>query len=147
MDPNGLAVEAGRAVAVSYRLELDGGVTLDKSPQPVWYVQGGEGFPPALQRALVGKHAGDAVIVALEAKDAFGERDEGLVMKLPRAQFKDAEPLALGERLEGRRPGLEVGCLVTALDAETVTVDFNPQLAGNAIVARLRVEEVRSSLP
>lgn len=142
-----LTVAAGRAVAVRYRLELEGGVAVDVSKQPLWYVQGQGGFPPKLQAALAGKKKGELVTVALAPEDAVGARDEALVLQLPRSQFKDAEPLARGERLEGRRDGQATGCVVVALDEQTVTVDFNPDLAGLPLTARLRVEDVAAALP
>jgi len=142
-----MTVAPGRAVAVHYRLELDGGVTVDVSKQPVWYVQGKDGFPPKLQAALTGKKKGDVVTVALAPEDAVGARNEALVLKLPRSQFTDAEPLARGERIEGRRDGKATVCVVVALDEKTVTVDFNPDLAGLPLTARLRVEDVAAALP
>ena len=140
--PKSTAVEPGRKVAVEYRLELDGGVTLDVSRAPVRYVHGSDGFPAPLQKALTGKHSGDVVTVTLSAAEAFGARNEALVLRLPRAQFKDAEPLAQGERLEGRRDGKGAACIITALDETTVTVDFNDALAGAKVIARLRVDDV-----
>lgn len=142
-----LTVAPGRAVAVHYRLELDGGVTVDVSQQPLWYVQGRDGFPPKLQAALVGRKKGDVVTVALAPEEAVGARNEALVLTLPRGQFKDAEPLAQGERLEGQRDGKATACLVVALAEKSVTVDFNPDLAGLPLTARLRVEDVAAALP
>ena len=142
-----LTVAAGRAVAVRYRLELDGGVTVDVAKQPVWYVQGEADFPARLQAALAGKKKGDVVTVALSAQDAVGARDEALVRTLPRSQFKDVEPLAVGARLEGRRDGQATSCAVVALDAAAVTVDFNPDFAGLPMTARLVVEDVAAALP
>ena len=140
--PSTKVVEPGRTVSVNYRLELDGGVTVDLSTAPVRYVHGSGDFPASLQKALAGKRAGDVVTVTLPPEDALGARNEALVLKLPRAQFTSAEPLALGERLEGRREGQNAGCLITALDDATVTVDFNDALAGATLMARLRIDDV-----
>ena len=138
-----LTVAPGRAVCVQYRLSLEGGVTLEAPKAPQWYVQGGEGFPTPLQKALVGQAKGAVIAVRLEAKEAFGLRDDALVVTMPRARFTGA--LQVGDRVEGTEPGM--AGKVRALDETSVTVDFNPEFAGAPIIARLEVVEVAAELP
>jgi FKBP-type peptidyl-prolyl cis-trans isomerase 2 len=142
------AIAPGTAVAVSYRLELDGGLTAEASQEAVWYVQGQDSFPLPLQRALVGKKKGDSVTVRLEAKDAFGERDPKLVKEVRRSQFKSAEPLSLGQQLIGSPDGkIKRAAVVVALTAQTVTVDVNHFWAGAPVTAKLHVVDVALQPP
>jgi FKBP-type peptidyl-prolyl cis-trans isomerase SlyD len=134
-------------VALSYRLELEGGLTAEVSSAPVWYLHGQQGLPPVLQRALEGHRQGDQVEVRLSPQEALGAYDVGLVARAPRIQFKDAEPLAISDRVTGHHQGLRLEGLVVALDDSTVTVDFNPFLAGSGFTAVLQVEAVADALP
>jgi FKBP-type peptidyl-prolyl cis-trans isomerase SlyD len=138
-----LTIGPGSAVAVRYRLSLEGGVTLEAPAQARWYVQGSDGFPAVLQRALVGKKKGEVVTLTLPPAEAFGLRDPALVVKLPRERFGAIEP---GERV-APDANPEAEGLVRAVDASGVTVDFNPEFADAPILMRLEVTEVAAVMP
>ena len=138
-----LTIGPGSAVAVRYRLSLEGGVTLEAPAQARWYVQGSDGFPAVLQRALVGKKQGEVVTLTLPPAEAFGLRDPALVVKLPRERFGALQP---GERVAADADPAAEG-LVRAVDASSVTVDFNPEFADAPILMRLEVTEVAAAMP
>jgi FKBP-type peptidyl-prolyl cis-trans isomerase SlyD len=147
--PAGLDVAPGRAVCVRYRYALNGGIVVDAPKEPLWFVHGKPGFPEKAQRALLGKRAGDRIELELAPADLTGVRSEALVAALPRSALKTAEPLEVGMRIAGRPPGATAPThgRVTALTAETVTIDFNPLLAGLTLFAVVQIEAVALAIP
>jgi FKBP-type peptidyl-prolyl cis-trans isomerase 2 len=144
---NDLTISPGRAVCLTFRFELDGGLTAEASKEPLWYIQGQEGLPAKVQEALLGKKKGDEVVVRLTAKDAVGEVRGAWIKTSPRGLFKAAEPLALGERVTVTQSGESATARVVKLDAQSVTLDFNSPLAGLPMTARVRVEAVALAVP
>jgi FKBP-type peptidyl-prolyl cis-trans isomerase SlyD len=95
-----------------------------------------------VERALEGHLEGDVVEVRLEPKDAFGQRDPKGILEVDRDEFPP--DVAAGDRFEVENA--DGGILVIhVLDvgAETVHIDTNHPLAGQAIVLRVRILEVR----
>ena len=78
-------------------------------------------------RAVTGLEVGKSAKVRMEAKEAYGERRDDLIVKVPIA---DAPPgLQVGQRVSiGQRPAV-----VTAINSTEVTVDANHELAGKAL--------------
>ena len=91
-------------VSFDYVLKDDSGQVLDSSEgaQPLAYLHGAGGIIPGLERALVGKQAGDELQVAVAPEDAYGVRNEALRQAVPREQFGDIEELAVGDAVPRR---------------------------------------------
>ncbi len=90
----------------------------------------------ALWEAIKGMSVGESRTLRLEPKDAFGERDPGLVRVMPVADFRrrEIEP----------RPGLQIdidGVIATvkSVNSGRVMIDANNQLAGERIRYEIRV--------
>lgn len=135
------------AVAVSYRVELDGGVTAAVSEVPLWFTYGDSTLSARVQAALLGKRVGDRVAVRLEPGEAFGVHDAKKVLTLPRQRFAGAEPISLGERLAAKGPsGTRTG-VITALDTQQVTIDLNSPWAGAPVTVLMHVEAIATKAP
>ncbi len=90
----------------------------------------------ALWDAIKGMSVGESRTLRLEPKDAFGERDSGLVRVMPVADFRrrDIEP----------KPGLQIdidGVIATvkSVNSGRVMIDANNQLAGERIRYEIKV--------
>jgi FKBP-type peptidyl-prolyl cis-trans isomerase SlyD len=135
-----------KAVAIEFTLKDDAGETLETSVggEPLWYLQGIGNIVPGLERALDGKGVGDTVDVKLAAADAYGERDEKEVRKVPLRKFK-APRIKVG----GRYPlqaedGMRV-VTVQSVSGDYALVDGNHPLAGQALHFICKVIEVRDA--
>jgi len=90
----------------------------------------GEGkVVPGLDGSVREMRVGEERTVEVEPEQAFGERDDEKVVEIPRADLEarsdvTAEPGELVQSETG-----ETGW-ITRIDDETVTVDFNHELAG-----------------
>ncbi len=141
-------MEVGRNTVVSLEIELADlwGNLIQRSDAPVHYLHGGyDDIVPALERALEGRRAGEALTLRLEPEEAFGEYDESLLRVEPRANFPPE--LAVGMQFEGIPGGAQDGVIyaVTDIAGDRVVLDGNHPLAGIAIEFRCKVRDVRAA--
>jgi len=122
-------------------------VATTQGHEPLVYVHGTGGIVRGLEDALAGKQAGDHLEVEVAPEQGFGKRHEGLVQTLPRSLLgSDSEP-QVGARLKAQTEKGPLDVVVTAVDADTVTVDGNHPLAGRPFRAQVEVVDVRLATP
>ena len=111
---------------------------------PLEFEVGADEVPPGIDRAVRTMSPGEERTVTLDPAEGFGERDDGRVVDVPRLELesqsgREAQPWRPVESATG-----EVGW-ITDVTAETVTVDFNHDLAGERLTFELRLLEVREA--
>jgi len=141
-----LNIGPNTVAAVDVELQDLWGNVLQKTDEPLLYLHGGgDGLLPALERALDGKAEGERLEVRLEPEDAFGDYEPELLRVEPREAFP--EVLQVGMRFEGvpgDAPAEElVVYTVTGIADEQVVVDGNHPLAGERVLFKCTVREVR----
>lgn len=87
---------------------------------------------PGLDDAVRGMAVGEERTVKVEPARAFGERDDGKVVEMPRADLEDGSDVTARPGELVRSETGETGW-ITEADGETATVDFNHELAGVAV--------------
>lgn len=112
------------------------------------YLHGGyAGIFPKVEEALTGKAVGGEVLLSLEPEDAFGEYDEDLIRMEPASVFP--ANVEVGMQFEGVPPGEDddrwVIYTVTDIADGQVVVDGNHPLAGERLIFKGRVTEVRAA--
>jgi FKBP-type peptidyl-prolyl cis-trans isomerase 2 len=135
-------IEEGKTVAFEYRLSLDDGTVVESnvdSGQPFEYVQGGGQILPALEAALEGLSENDTKSVKLAAEDAYGTVNPEAFQEVPRDRIP-GEALTVGTQLSA--PGYEGPIRVHEVKDETVVLDFNHPLAGQALTFDIRVVSI-----
>ena len=133
-------------VSIDYTLTNDAGEVLDssKGAEPLDYIHGTGQIIPGLENALVGKQKGDAFKVRLEARDAYGERDESRTMTATKAQFGGEDPeVGLQVRTDG--PGGGQVLRIVSVEGDVVTLDGNHPLAGVPLTFDVTVVGVRAA--
>ena len=109
-------------------------------PTELAYLHGGYGqLLPALERALEGRGAGEAVRLQLEPEQAFGEYDAGLLRVEPASRY--GEGVAVGMQVE-EGDGLY---RVTEVAGGSVVLDANHPLAGMALRFALVILSIRAA--
>jgi len=155
-----MAISNGDTVTVEYTGRLDDGTVFDTSLESVATEEGLADDQPdreyqpltveigagriieGLEAGLVGMEAGDEDSVTIEPEQAYGERTDDRVVDYEAAEFR--------EMLGGRDPevGLEIQTEeglpgeVVDVDDETVSVDFNHELAGETLTFDVEVVSV-----
>ena len=136
-------------VTVQFKLSNESGQVLESSPEgrPLVYVHGAQGVLPVLGRELTGKAAGDHFDLCISPEQGFGARQPAVVEVIPRAYLQNAGPMAIGAKVTrtDSSSGAQVQYVVTAVDAETVTVDANHPLAGMTLRFEGVVIDVREA--
>jgi len=147
-------IDRGTVVTLAYDLKDCDGRSLDEPDAEMAYLHGFGGIFPKVEEALQGKRVGQEVNVTLEPEDAFGEYDADLLRVEERGLFPDT--LEIGMRFEGI-PGDQRGqpprgqdstdealiYTVTDITDEKVVVDGNHPLAGERLLFKCTVKDVR----
>ena len=143
-------IDAGTVVTLAYELRAADGEFLDEPGATVAYLHGGfGGIFPKVEAALQGHGAGHVVELSLEPEDAFGDYEPELLRVEPREAFP--EVLQVGMRFEGvpgDAPAEElIVYTVTGIADEQVVVDGNHPLAGERVLFKCTVNDVRAATP
>jgi FKBP-type peptidyl-prolyl cis-trans isomerase SlyD len=133
-------------VAIDYTLTLESGQEIDKSPegQPLGFIAGTGQIIPGLEKALIGRIAGDSAKVVVEPEDAYGPVKDDLFQEVPNSQFPSDVDVKAGMAFEAQGPNGPFMITVAKInDNDTVTVDLNHPMAGKQLHFDVNVVEVR----
>ena len=123
----------GDQVSIHYTGRLNDGTVFDSSDgsDPLVFVLGTGQVIPGFENAVMGMNAGDTKTVKIIAREAYGSRQEELVMNVDRGQIPEELEIEVGQRLQMEKPdGETMRVTVTHITDEIVTLDANHPLAG-----------------
>lgn len=135
---SGRVAQDGDSVLVHYRGTLDDGSVFDTSRErdPLGFVVGSGGVIAGFDNAVRGLAVGDAVTVRMEPADAYGERDESMILEFPRSDAP--EGLSVGDQVSvSGRPAT-----VLEVTDEIVKIDANHELAGQALTFEIELVSI-----
>ena len=131
-------------VSFHFTLSVNGkAVESSFESEPLVYLHGRNAIVPGLEEALVDHIKGDKLNVTLPPEKAYGVRNENLVQKLPLDQFpKDVE---VGMQFQVDGPQGPMILTVSNVSDKEVTIDANPELAGQTLTFEIEVMDVRTA--
>tara|TARA_R110002096_G_scaffold81606_12_gene190186 strand:- start:1508 stop:1939 length:432 start_codon:yes stop_codon:yes gene_type:complete len=135
----------GDTVHVHYRGTLDNGTEFDSSAgrDPLQVTLGEGQVIPGFENALIGMAEGDTKTVTLPVDQAYGEKQSGLVHEVKRDQIPPHIELEVGSMLAASDPqGQQMQLTVVGLEGDTVTLDANHPLAGQALTFELTMSKI-----
>ena len=141
-------VQAGDHVIIEYEGMLEDDVIVESSSDngPCEFEVGAGFMPPGFEKALIGMVEGEEKSVILPPAEAFGYKDNKLLHTVRLDVFgKNIEPkpgMVLGMSLENEGKNEKIPALVTAVNGEDVTIDFNHPLAGKTISYKLTLKAI-----
>jgi FKBP-type peptidyl-prolyl cis-trans isomerase SlyD len=111
--------------------------------EPLTVLLGTGSIIPGLEDALVGRAAGDKFEVVVPAAQAYGERSDTLLQRVPKKYFPDQYSLRPGQRVvlktqDGPRP-----VLVVKIGQSVVDVDLNHPMAGKDLKFDIEMVDIR----
>jgi FKBP-type peptidyl-prolyl cis-trans isomerase SlyD len=132
-------------VSFHFTLKNVDGKTIESSvnDEPLVYLHGRNGIVPGLEEALTNGKKGDKLNVTLPPEKAYGPRNESLVQQIPRKDFP--EDVQAGMQFQADTPQGPVIVTVTAVNDKEVTVDANPEMAGETLNFEIEVMDVRAA--
>lgn len=136
---------AGDTVRVHYTGKLDDGTQFDSSTggAPMEFAVGAGQVIPGFDKAVEGMSIGESKSVKIPPEDAYGPHHDQLVQQVPRSALtNDIEPV-VGMALQAQAPdGQLLKLLVTAVSEDSITVDANHALAGEALNFDIELVEI-----
>jgi FKBP-type peptidyl-prolyl cis-trans isomerase SlyD len=127
-----MPIQQNKVVTLEYTLRDNHGNTIGTTDgqDALSYIHGTNTLFPAFEAQLEGRRWGERLQFTLTPEQAYGERDERLMKKVPRERFNGGDDIRVGmsfRRVSGEEA---VEVIVAAVDEQEVTIDANPPLAG-----------------
>jgi FKBP-type peptidyl-prolyl cis-trans isomerase SlpA len=141
--PDG-TIHENSAIVLHFALKLADGEVVDSNfgREPARCKLGDGSLLPTLERLLIGLRAGDRREFSVAPEDGFGQRNPDNIQTFKRAHFSG---MALDEGLVvsfADASNSELPGVVTRVDNDQVTVDFNHPLAGSDLLFEVQILEV-----
>jgi len=137
--------KTGDTVRIHYTGTLDDGTQFDSSDgrDPLEFALGGGQVIPGFDTAVDGMAVGENKSVTIQPAEAYGERHDQLLQQVPRSSLpEDMEP-AVGMQLQSQGPdGQVMNLVVTEVEDDSITVDANHPLAGQALTFAIELVEI-----
>lgn len=129
---------AGKKVAVHYTGTLDDGTKFDSSldrGEPLEFTCMAGQMIKGFDEAVRDMEKGQTINIRLEPSEAYGERDESLVMEFPMSQVPaEMRSINAGEKVMLQTPqGMPAQATVTKITPTTMYLDLNHEMAGKAL--------------
>ena len=137
--------KSGDTVRIHYTGTLDDGTQFDSSAgrDPLEFALGGGQVIPGFDNAVDGMTVGDNKTVTIPPDEAYGQRHEQLVQQVSRDALPDEIEPAVGMQLQSQSPEGQVMMLVvTEVEEDSITVDANHPLAGQALTFDIELVEI-----
>ena len=138
--------KSGDTVQIHYTGTLDDGTQFDSSQgrEPLEFEVGSGQVIPGFDKAVEGMAVGDNKSVRIEADEAYGPRHEQLVQEVDRSVLPDDLNPQTGMALQSSSPdGQVTQFLVTDVTDDTITVDANHPLAGQALSFDIELVDIK----
>ena len=141
-----MKIEDNSVVSFHYTVSEQGQGQLESSRelQPLSVLIGHGGIIPGLESAMKGREAGEKFEVTVTPEEAYGERREGLVQRVPRKHFKGAR-LAPGMQVVLPTDQGQRAMTVKKVGMSVVDVDLNHPMAGKVLNFDVEILEVREA--
>lgn len=137
--------KSGDTVRIHYTGSLDDGTEFDSSKgrDPLEFAIGGGQVIPGFDSAVEGMAVGENKSVTIEPDQAYGARHDQLVQEVPKSALPDDLEAAVGMQLQSQAPdGQVMMFVVAAVGEDTITVDGNHPLAGQALTFDIELVEI-----
>ncbi|MDW6003134.1 FKBP-type peptidyl-prolyl cis-trans isomerase [Vibrio mangrovi] len=132
------SIQQDAAVTFHFTIKLKDGSVADSTHQmgkPAKLVIGDGSLSDNFEQCLLGLQAGDQRTIELKAEDAFGLPNPDNIHYMDRTKFAGEVQLEVGVIMAFSGPdGAEIPGIITAIEGESVTVDFNHPLAGQDVI-------------
>jgi len=132
-------------IIVHITMKLADGSAADSTKvnnKPAKIIMGDQSISPAFEENLLGLKAGESKEFTLESKDAFGDSNPDNIHYVDATKFDNETPAKIGSIITFTQPGGELPGIITEVTGDSVTVDFNHPLAGQAITFVIDVVEI-----
>jgi peptidylprolyl isomerase len=128
--------KSGDNVKIHYTGTLEDGTEFDSSAgrEPLAFALGTGQVIAGFDNAVDGMTVGESKTVTIPAGEAYGDRHEQLVQQVPKTALPEEMKPEVGMQLQSQSPeGQVMNLVVTGVEEDSITVDANHPLAGQAL--------------
>jgi len=140
-----LAIKDGDTIKIDYTGTLDDGTVFDSSEdhgEPLEFTVGARQVIPGFEDAVRGMEVGEEKTFRIEASEAYGAHDPNLTQAFPRSALQSDTEVEVGMIIMlGTTDGQEMPAMITELTEETIIIDVNHPLAGQALTFSIKIIE------
>ena len=132
----------GDSVKIHYTGKLADGTVFDSSAgrDPLDFTLGGGQVIAGFEEAVLGMVIGDKKTVTIPSHKAYGEKNEEMVIEVPRSQVPPDLNPEVDQKLQMGGPNGElIVVTVVEVNDEVVILDANPPLAGKDLTFELEL--------
>jgi FKBP-type peptidyl-prolyl cis-trans isomerase SlpA len=134
-------------VTLHFTIKLKDGSVADSTQnmgKPAQFVVGDGSLSPNFEQCLLGMQQGDKKSIDLKADDAFGLPNPDNIHYMDKSKFVGDAQVDVGTIMAFSGPdGVEIPGIITSIEGESVTVDFNHPLAGQDVIFDVEILSVQ----
>jgi len=137
--------KTGDTVKIHYTGTLEDGTEFDSSAgrEPLEFSLGSGQVIAGFDTAVDGMAVGDSKTVTIQPAEAYGDRHDQLVQEVPKSALPDDMKPEVGMQLQSQSPdGQAMNLVIAEVAEESITVDANHPLAGQALTFALELVEI-----
>lgn len=126
-------VKDGDTVKVHYTGKLENGDVFDSSRErePFEFTLGNKAVIPGFEKGVVGMGVGDTKTIEIPPEEAYGGKQDELVVEVQKSELPDDITPTIGQRLQiKQQDGNPIVVTITELTEDSITLDANHPLAG-----------------
>ncbi|MEI6895666.1 MAG: FKBP-type peptidyl-prolyl cis-trans isomerase [Colwellia sp.] len=138
-------IQSDSSILVHITMKLSDGSAADSTKvnnKPAKIIMGDNSISAAFEAQLIGMSAGDSKEFTLAAKDGFGESNPDNIHYMDVDKFTVEVPAKVGNIITFSQPGGELPGVIKEINGNSVTVDFNHPLAGQAVTFIIDLVEI-----
>lgn len=141
-----MQISKNTVVQFHYRLsDEQGQIENSREHQPVLYLHGHPGLIDGLSNALEGHQAGDSFSITLSPEQAYGERRENAIQRVPVKHLQGARKWQPGMTAVVETENGAVQVTVSKVGLKMADIDTNHPLAGKTLTFDIEILDVRAA--
>lgn len=141
-------VKKGDTVKVHYHGKLTNGTTFDSSAgrEPLEFEVGSGMVIPGFDEGVTGMSIGDKKTIHIPADQAYGQKEEHMIMEFPRDRFPEDMVPEVGMQLNmSNGSGQNFPVVITEVRETVVVLDANHPLAGEDLIFDLELVAINGA--
>ena len=137
-------VKDGDSVKVHYTGTLEDGTVFDSSRdrEPLEFTLGSGMLIPGFEKAVVGMSVGDSTKVTIPTDEAYGQRNDEMVIDVANDQVPEHIKPEIGMLLQLESEGGVMEVVITEVKEDGITLDANHPLAGKDLTFEIELVEI-----
>ena len=143
-------VKKGDKVKVHYHGKLTTGETFDSSEgrEPLEFEVGSGMVIKGFDEGVTGMTVGEKKTVTIPVEDAYGAKNEDMMIDMPKDRFPEDMQVEVGMPLVMSDPnGQQFQVVVAEINEDSVTLDGNHPLAGKDLIFDLELVSIEGGSP